>query len=95
LAKSPCFTDEERNGFSKLLLEGRLVDTFREQHPTMIKYTFWKKDGIHGDDRESNSGWRLDYFLVSESAKEKAISTEMLEDYVGSDHLPIKLVWSA
>jgi exodeoxyribonuclease-3 len=51
------------------------------------------KDGIKGDGRQSNQGWRLDYFLVSRSIKEKAISSFVLDEYKGSDHCPIRLIW--
>ena len=51
------------------------------------------KDGIKGDGRNSNQGWRLDYFLVSERARDKSKSSEILEDYIGSDHCPVKLIW--
>lgn len=85
---SPGFSDEERAAFTKLLDAG-FKDTFRELHPnTSGAYTFWT---YFGKARENNSGWRLDYFVVSARAMGCVVSSEILSDVMGSDHCPIVL----
>lgn len=85
------FTEEERDGFTKLLSYG-FVDTFRQLYPEKEKaYTFWT---YMGNARSKNVGWRLDYFLVSQRftkhVKDNVIRTEVM----GSDHCPIVLLLS-
>jgi exodeoxyribonuclease-3 len=41
--------------------------------------------------RERNAGWRIDYFLVSESLKDSIVSTEIHNEIYGSDHCPVEL----
>ena len=82
------FTDEEREGFTKLLDAG-FVDTFRHFDKSPGKYTWWS---MRTNARERNIGWRIDYFLVSERLLPKVQSSEILSEVYGSDHCPIKLV---
>lgn len=84
---SAGFTDEEREAFSKLLSIG-LFDTFRYLHPEEAKYSYWSYR-FHA--RKNNAGWRLDYFLVSESLLPKVRKSEILNDVYGSDHCPVLL----
>jgi exodeoxyribonuclease-3 len=42
-----------------------------------------------GNARLNNVGWRIDYFLVSNSIIDKVISTNIYDDVYGSDHCPI------
>lgn len=85
---SPGFSDQEREAF-ELLLSSGFKDTYRELHPTVDgAYTFWT---YFGNARANNSGWRLDYFLVSERAMPCVKSSEILSDVMGSDHCPIVL----
>jgi len=81
------FTDEERQGITNLLKAG-LVDTFRVLHPKVRRYTWWSH---WGHARENNVGWRIDYFLISESLRPCLKSAEIYEDYYGSDHCPISI----
>ncbi len=81
------FTDEERAKFSALLDSG-FVDTWRYQHPDEVKYSWWSYR-FHA--REKNIGWRLDYFLVSDSLKGRIVSTEIHSEIPGSDHCPVEL----
>ncbi|CAA2984191.1 DNA-(apurinic or apyrimidinic site) lyase, chloroplastic isoform X1 [Olea europaea subsp. europaea] len=62
--RSAGFTDEERKSFQTNFLDKGFVDTFRKQHPDVVGYTYW---GYRHSERKTNRGWRLDYFLVSES----------------------------
>ena len=82
------FTDEERGKFSELLAAG-FTDSFRFLYPDKIEaYTWWS---YLRKARKNNSGWRIDYFLVSNRFAEK-ISDATIEDKIfGSDHCPVTL----
>lgn len=81
------FSDEERSKFTELLGAG-FIDTWRFQHPDEVKYSWWS---YRGGARFRNAGWRIDYFLVSESLKNRVDSTAILNEIVGSDHCPVVL----
>lgn len=81
------FSDEERSKFTELLGSG-FIDTWRFQHPDEVKYSWWS---YRGGARFRNAGWRIDYFLVSESLREHIFSTEILNNIAGSDHCPVVL----
>ena len=81
------FSDEERSKFTELLGSGFFY-TWRFQHPDEVKYSWWS---YRGGARFRNAGWRIDYFLVSESLREHIFSTEILNDIAGSDHCPVVL----
>ncbi|MDO5038246.1 exodeoxyribonuclease III [Clostridium sp.] len=86
--KNAGFTDEERNKFS-LLLENGLIDTFRYLNPsTEGAYTWWS---YRFNARKNNAGWRIDYFIISESLKDKLIDSKIHTDILGSDHCPIEI----
>ncbi|XP_043723432.1 DNA-(apurinic or apyrimidinic site) endonuclease, chloroplastic isoform X2 [Telopea speciosissima] len=87
--RSAGFTDEERKSFETNFLSKGFVDTFRRQHPGIVGYTYW---GYRHGGRANNRGWRLDYFLVSESMADKVHDSYILPDVVGSDHCPIGLI---
>ncbi len=71
------------------IVENGFVDTYRLVHPEENgKYTWWSNRRFK---RKTNSGWRLDYFLVSEKLEGKVIESTMLTDVFGSDHCPILL----
>ena len=82
------FSDEERGKMSALLGAG-FVDTWRYQHPTDVKYSWWS---YRMNARARNAGWRIDYFIVSESLRSRIVSTEIHNDIFGSDHCPVELV---
>lgn len=82
------FTNEEREGFQNFLNNG-FVDTFRMFTPTGNgHYTWWSH---WANARARNVGWRIDYFLVSESLKSKVKSAEIHADVIGSDHCPVSI----
>lgn len=81
------FTDEEREKMTRLLEDG-FTDTFRYMHPDTITYSWWS---YRFRAREKNAGWRIDYFLISDRLRENISQAEILTDYMGSDHCPIKL----
>jgi exodeoxyribonuclease-3 len=84
---SAGFTQREIDGFQRLLDEG-FIDTFRQLHPTEVKYTYWTN---FFNARARNVGWRIDYFLVPKNFLSKVKSAEIYNEYMGSDHCPIAL----
>ncbi|XP_010525508.2 PREDICTED: uncharacterized protein LOC104803289 [Tarenaya hassleriana] len=87
--RSAGFTIEERKSFDENFLDRGFVDTFRRQHPEVVGYTYW---GYRHGGRKTNKGWRLDYFLVSESIADDVHDSYILPDVNGSDHCPIGLI---
>ena len=85
--KNPGFSDQERDKFTELLDSG-FIDSFRSLHPDEIKYSWWS---YRFNARKNNAGWRIDYFVVSESLKDKLISSLIHNEIYGSDHCPIEL----
>lgn len=85
------YTDEEREGMTRYVETG-LVDTFRCLHPDTERYSWWS---YRGQARANNVGWRIDYFLASESLKPRIVSADIHCDVTGSDHCPIELVTDA
>ena len=82
------FTMEERTKMTELLNAG-FVDTFRYLYPDKEEaYTWWS---YMRKAREKNVGWRIDYFIVSESIKDKIKEATIYSDVMGSDHCPIGL----
>jgi len=84
------FTDEERGKFNALLASG-FTDSWRFLNPDTVKYSWWSYR-FHA--RENNAGWRIDYFLVSESIKDKIAGAEIHNEIFGSDHCPVELTLS-
>jgi len=85
---SAGFSDQERGKMTELLNAG-FCDSWRFQHPDEAKYSWWS---YRMAARERNVGWRIDYFLVSESLRDRIASTDILNDIFGSDHCPVELV---
>lgn len=79
------FTDEEREKFTELLSEG-LIDTYRYFYPTKEEYSWWS---YLNKARDKNIGWRIDYFLVSESIINKVKEPRIYTEVLGSDHCPV------
>ena len=86
--RSAGFTDEEREKMTCLLNSG-FVDTFRYFYPDEGgRYSWWS---YMFKARERNTGWRIDYFLVSDDLKDKLRSAEIHSDIMGSDHCPVEV----
>ncbi len=82
------FSDEERTSLQKLLDAG-FVDTFRSLHPDVTgAYTWWN---YRFRARATNAGWRIDYFLVSESLLDSVEAASIYDEVMGSDHCPVGL----
>lgn len=85
------FTPQEREKMTKLLAAG-FTDSFRFLHPAQTgAYTWWSYM-FHA--REHNAGWRIDYFLVSDSLRGKIRESNILSAVTGSDHCPVELILS-
>ena len=85
---NPGFSDEERESFTKLLESG-FTDTFRLRHPDVTgAYSWWS---YRANARQNNTGWRIDYFLVSNDITHCVTSASILDEVYGSDHCPVAL----
>ncbi|EKY26229.1 exodeoxyribonuclease III [Clostridium celatum] len=86
--KNAGFTDEEREKLTSLLNDG-FIDTFRYFYPeTTGVYSWWS---YRFNARKNNAGWRIDYFVVSESLKDRLESAKIHTEVLGSDHCPVEL----
>ena len=82
------FSDQERSKMTELLSHG-YIDTFRYLYPDKKDASTWWSYIFKT--RERNAGWRIDYFIVSESLKERIKESLIYSDILGSDHCPIGL----
>ena len=82
------FSDQERGKFSQLL-EAGFTDTFRYLYPEQTgAYSWWS---YRGRARENNTGWRIDYFIVSERLRDRIKNADIWSEITGSDHCPVVL----
>lgn len=84
-AKNHGFTPEERAGFSAFVKAG-FIDSFREFEKGGGHYTWW---AVFANARARNIGWRIDYFLVSQSLRPRLKRAFIHADVHGSDHCPV------
>ena len=85
--KNAGFTDEEREKMTRLLSNG-FIDTFRTLYPEQVTYSWWS---YRFRAREKNTGWRIDYFLISERLKDRLEDAKIHTEIMGSDHCPIEI----
>ena len=86
--KNAGFTDEERAKFTQWLNAG-FTDTFRHFYPDQKDiYSWWS---YRFKAREKNAGWRIDYFVTSQSLDDKLVDAKIHTDVLGSDHCPVEL----
>jgi len=86
--KTAGFTDVEREKMTELLDQG-FIDTFRHLYPYKEgAYSWWS---YFRNARERNSGWRIDYFVVSDRLRDSIVEAEILPNIMGSDHCPVAL----
>lgn len=79
------FSDEERGKFTELLNSG-FKDTFRTLYPEKVQYSWWS---YMFQARAKNSGWRIDYFVVSDRIMPKVKDSFIFTEVMGSDHCPV------
>ena len=83
------FSDQERDCFRRLLDNG-FTDTFRFLYPDVTGvYSWWS---YRFNARANNAGWRIDYFLVSDSIKDRILDAQIHSNTTGSDHCPVTLL---
>lgn len=81
------YSIQERTKFNTLLNSG-FIDTFRYLYPEKVTYSWWS---YRFNARANNAGWRIDYFLISDSLKDKIIDSKIHTNVFGSDHCPVEL----
>lgn len=84
---SAGFSDEERAKLSELLNSG-FIDTYRFLYPEKVEYSWWS---YRFKARERNAGWRIDYFIISQSLQNQIREAKIHTDVFGSDHCPVSL----
>lgn len=86
--KNAGFSDEERAKFTTFL-EAGFIDSFRYFYPNLEEaYSWWS---YRMNARARNTGWRIDYFVVSERLKDNLVDAKIHSDVLGSDHCPVEL----
>lgn len=85
--KSAGYTQTEIDGMDNFHNHG-FIDTFRHFHPVETKYSWWS---YRAGARARNIGWRIDYFLTSNSLESRLDSAYILNEVDGSDHCPVGL----
>ena len=86
--KSAGFTDEERAKMT-ILLDSGFTDSFRYFYPDKTEmYSWWS---YMGNARARNTGWRIDYFIVSDRLGSSLDDADIHMEILGSDHCPIEL----
>ena len=86
---NPGFTDQEREQFT-ILLNAGFTDSYRHFYPdTEGVYSWWS---YRFQARAKNTGWRIDYFVVSNRLRERMQSASILNEIFGSDHCPVELI---
>ena len=83
--KTAGYTQIEIDGMDNFINSG-FIDSFRTLNPGEVAYTYWS---YRFKARERNTGWRIDYFLISKALLPKVRSSKILPEYFGSDHCPI------
>lgn len=83
------FTDEERAKFDNVLASG-MTDTYRYFYPDRAGAYSWWSYRFHA--REHNAGWRIDYFVTSNSLRDRLQDAVIYSDVMGSDHCPVGLI---
>ena len=83
--KAAGYMQEEIDGMNQFVQNG-LIDTFRSLNPDLVTYSWWS---YRAGAREKNVGWRIDYFLVSQSFLPQVKESFILTDVYGSDHCPV------
>jgi exodeoxyribonuclease-3 len=86
--RSAGFTKPERLDMTKFLATG-LIDTFRLINKNKVQYSWWSYRTFA---RDRNIGWRIDYFLVSETLRKNIKKAFIFDEIIGSDHCPVGII---
>jgi exodeoxyribonuclease-3 len=85
------FHPKERNWMDRVM-QADWADAWRAKNPDAIDvYSWWT---MRGGARERNVGWRIDYFLLEKNNLDRVLAIEYQHDQMGSDHCPLKLIFS-
>ncbi len=87
--KNPGFSPEERAWMDRFVDAG-FVDTFRQFHQEPEQYTWWS---YRFNARAKNIGWRIDYFMVDDSSRQRVVEASIHSEVTGSDHCPVSIVF--
>lgn len=80
------YMQEEIDGMDRYT-KGGFTDAFRHFYPVTEKaYSWWS---YRAGAREKNVGWRIDYFLVSQSIIPSVKKAFIMNEIMGSDHCPV------
>jgi exodeoxyribonuclease-3 len=88
--KNAGFTEQERAGLDAMVDAG-FLDSFREFEQGPDNYSWWT---YRNNARERNIGWRLDYFWIAQSLRDRVNGARIRPDIFGSDHCPVELTFS-
>jgi len=86
--KSAGYMQEEIDGMDRFT-QGGFTDTFRHFSPDQTEaYSWWS---YRAGARARNIGWRIDYFLISDSLLPSLKNSSILDKVLGSDHCPVAI----
>lgn len=86
--KNSGFLPEERAWLDEVFGDVGMVDAFRQVDPNPERYTWWSNRGRAWD---NNTGWRLDYQVVSKGLADRVEKASIYTDQRFSDHAPLTL----
>ena len=84
--KNSGFLPEERAWMDELFGPWGMVDAFRVVDDREEQYTWWSN---RGQAWANNTGWRIDYQVISPSLADKVTSAVIYKDQRFSDHAPL------
>ncbi|MGL4850459.1 MAG: exodeoxyribonuclease III [Clostridium sp.] len=88
--KNAGFSIQERDKFNEFLNAG-FIDTFRFKYPAKEgAYSWWS---YRFNARKNNAGWRIDYFIISNSLRDNVEDANIHSEILGSDHCPVELIF--
>ncbi|OQY45680.1 MAG: exodeoxyribonuclease III [Candidatus Parabeggiatoa sp. nov. 2] len=82
------FLPEERAWMDELFGAAEFVDAFRVLNQEAEQYTWWSN---RGQAWKNNTGWRLDYQVITPGLKDKVTSASIYKDERFSDHAPLTM----
>lgn len=86
--KNSGFLPEERAWMDWLFGEAGFADAFREVDDREEQYTWWSN---RGQAWANNTGWRIDYHVVTPGLAKKVVRADIYKDERFSDHAPLTL----
>jgi exodeoxyribonuclease III len=86
--KNSGFLPEEREWMDKLFGEAGFIDAFREVDAREYQYTWWSN---RGNAWENNTGWRIDYQVITPGLKNTVKAASIYKDERFSDHAPLTI----